>query len=445
MTATQPAIAPPRGARQRLRTSPILAALVLGGVALALFGIVAGVTQWRDRGMPAVAAAASPSTGSLARFESAVRDKPDDAAAWAALGAGYVDHARVNSDPSAYPKAERALDRSLALKPDGNWEALAAHGALAAGRHDFSTALRYSEQARALQPQSAFILAIIVDSLTELGRYPEAVDAAQAMVDLRPDLASYSRVSYQRELHGDIDGAIDAMEAAYRAASTPGDKSFALYYLGELEWHRGGIEAAQSHYAAAVRIDPTAMQAVAGLGKVAAARGDLDTAVDQYERAVDAFPDPSLLTELGNLYLLTGKRDLAETAFDKAARANAAQAAGGVHVDLEIAQFSADHHRDLDAGLAAARAEWARRESVHVADALAWQLHAHGANAEALVYANKALALGTPNPAFLYHRAEINRALGNHDAARADYAAVLELNPHFSFLHRAGEIEAAAR
>lgn len=444
MTATQPVTAVPRRPRQRLRTSPILTALVLVGAALVVAGSVAGIAQWRDRGTPAATTAADPTTGRLARLESAVRDRPDDAAAWAALGAGYVDHARVNSDPSAYPKAERALDRSLALEPEGNWEALAAHGALAAGRHDFSTALRYSERARALQPQSAFILGIIVDSLTELGRYPEAVDAAQAMVDLRPDLPSYSRVSYQRELHGDIDGAIDAMEAAYRAASTPGDKSFALYYLGELEWHRGGIDAAQSHYAAAVRIDATAMQAVAGLGKVAAARGDLDTAVEQYRRAADAFPDPSLLTELGNLYLLTGKTALAENAFDKAANANAAQAAAGVHVDLEIAQFSADHRRDLDRGLAAARAEWARRESVHVADALAWQLHAHGADTEALVFANKALALGTPNPAFLYHRAEINRALGDHEAARADYAAVVRLNPHFSFLHPADEIEAAA-
>ena len=50
------------------------------------------------------------------------------------------------------------------------------------------------------------------------GRYGAAIATVQRMVDLRPDLASYSRVAYLRELHGDIAGAIDAMQLAVSAA-----------------------------------------------------------------------------------------------------------------------------------------------------------------------------------------------------------------------------------
>ena len=47
----------------------------------------------------------------------------------------------------------------------------------------------------------------------------EAFDAVQTMVDLRPDSSSYARVSYLRSLHGDTEGAIQAMVAAVKAAN----------------------------------------------------------------------------------------------------------------------------------------------------------------------------------------------------------------------------------
>jgi len=55
---------------------------------------------------------------------------------------------------------------------------------------------------------------VITDAQIELGRYSESVETLQSMVDLHPDMSSYSRVSYLRELHGDISGAIDMMQRA---------------------------------------------------------------------------------------------------------------------------------------------------------------------------------------------------------------------------------------
>ena len=45
-----------------------------------------------------------------------------------------------------------------------------------------------------------------VDALVELGRYDEAERELQAMIDRKPNLAAYARVSYLRELRGDLDG-----------------------------------------------------------------------------------------------------------------------------------------------------------------------------------------------------------------------------------------------
>jgi Flp pilus assembly protein TadD len=108
--------------------------------------------------------------------------------------------------------------------------------------------------------------------------------------------------------------------------------------------------------------------------------------------------------------------------------------ASGVATDLETALFAADHG-DKAQALRAAQAEWARRHSVHVADALAWALHVNGRDAEALGYAKLANGLGYRSALFRYHLGMIEKSLGRTADARRDLAAALRLNPDFSFLH----------
>src|SRR5205807_8990054 len=69
----------------------------------------------------------------------------------------------------------------------------------------------------ALGPARPTAYGVLVDALVELGRYDEATAAAQVMTDMRPDLSSYSRISYLRELHGDTNGAMAAMRLAIQA------------------------------------------------------------------------------------------------------------------------------------------------------------------------------------------------------------------------------------
>src|SRR5205814_954200 len=102
---------------------------------------------------------------------------------------------------------------------------------------------------------------------------------------------------------------------------------------------------------------------------------------------------------------------------------------GGVD-GLATASLDLALSRPTDA-VAAARAEWGRRQHVDVADTLAWALHAAGQNAEALGYARQVAATGARNASYAYHLGAIEAALGQREVARADLARALQANPHF--------------
>ena len=61
---------------------------------------------------------------------------------------------------------------------------------------------------------------MIADAEIELGRYRDAARTIQRLVDTKPGLPAYARVSYYRELHGDVIGALRAMRYAVSAGSS---------------------------------------------------------------------------------------------------------------------------------------------------------------------------------------------------------------------------------
>jgi tetratricopeptide (TPR) repeat protein len=372
-------------------------------------------------------------TSSIAALQDRLGELPQDWRGYASLGLVYVAQARVTADPSYLPKAEDVLRRSLRLNGRDNVDAVLGLGALALARHDFEGALVLGRRAEALG-SSADAEGLIGDALLELGRYDEAFQAFQAMVDARPNLPSYARVSYARELLGDVRGATRAMRLAFDAAGSPADAAWAAHQLGELSWGTGDVRAAAAWYERGIDLDPTFVSNLAGLAKVAWARGEANLAIERYLEVVARYPAAEHLIALGDLYAATGRPELAERQY-AVVRATADLAnANGVNVDLELALFDADHG-DPRAALAAAEAEWRRRTSVHVADAYAWALYANGRIEEAAELSERALELGTRSATFLFHAGMIRAELGEVAAARALLGEALDRNPNFSILH----------
>src|SRR6185295_1404171 len=93
-----------------------------------------------------------------------------------------------------------------------------------------------------------------IDANVELGHYDEAVKNSDKMVSTRPDIRSYSRISYLREIYGDYPGAIEAMKLAVQAGY-PGDESteWARVHLGQLYENTGDLQNAEMQYQLALQ------------------------------------------------------------------------------------------------------------------------------------------------------------------------------------------------
>ena len=364
--------------------------------------------------------------GSLTALQEHLRTQPRDVASWAELTLAYVEEARVTGDATFYAKADEAHAAAVRLAPQ-DARVLTAGAALAAARHDFSDALRLADQALAINDSSARAVAVRADALTELGRYDEALAAAARADRLQPSLLTFARLSYAYELRGDLDRATALMQRAAAAATRPADSAFAYTVLGDLARRQGKRPAAARAYASALHAAPGSVAALAGQAQLHAAAGRLDDAVAAYEGIVARSPLPEHLIALGELYESMGRTDDAREQYDVVRATTALAQANGVRTELESALFEADHG-DPAAAVRMARAEWDRRHSLHVADALAWALHAAGRDAEARAYARRATALGTKDPMLLYHRAVIESAVGRRADARKHVAAALEID-----------------
>jgi tetratricopeptide (TPR) repeat protein len=181
-------------------------------------------------------------------LQAAVKADTSRAAPYAALGDAYLQKARETADPAFYSRADLALRTALQRDPR-DAGALTAMGSLANARHDFRAGLRYGIRAEAAAPGVVKPLGVIVDAQVELGRYDAAERTLQRMVDLKPNLSSYARVSYFRELHGDLPGAIAAMRLAASAGGDAGENvAYVQTLLGNLELARGNAAGAERAY-----------------------------------------------------------------------------------------------------------------------------------------------------------------------------------------------------
>ena len=371
----------------------------------------------------------------LTTLQTRLKQNPDDEQAYVLLSAAYLQKVREVGDPTYYGKAEEALGRALKLKPD-DFTAMIQMGALSLARHQFHEALDWGEKARLISPGTALIYGVIGDAQVELGQYDAALETFQTMVDLRPNLSSYSRASYIRELHGDVAGAIDAMQRAVQAGGPNTENTnWTRVQLGNLYFNSGNLAEAEAQYNQALASYPNYVYAIVGLGRVRAAQGNMDQAIKLMNQAVAILPMPDFVITLGDLYQATGQTKAADQQYKLVAAIEKLYQANGVDLDLETALFNADHDQNLDETLTLARKAYANRPSIFGADVLAWVLYKTGNYTEAQKYSAESLKLGTKDALKLFHAGMIAHALHEDQQAQQYLEQALAINPHFSILY----------
>ncbi len=371
---------------------------------------------------------------SIALLEDRVDSEDDDWYSRAGLAAAYLQKARETADPAYYERASAELQRSLEIRRD-NLPALLGMGQLDLARHDFDGARVWGRKALEVDDASSIALGIIADALLELGRYDKGFKTIQQMVNLRPDLSSYARVAYARELTGDTDGAIAAMRLAHDAASgVPFNAAWTSNEVGDLYFSMGRLDKASDSYRLGRRFAPSYLAPLAGLARVHAAHGNLQKAIESYRRVVESYPLPQYVVELGDVYLAAGRSEPAEQQYELAEAQQQLFEANGVLPDVETTLFLADHGIKPDIAVDQARRQYDARPSIRAADALAWALYSKGRYAEAQRYSRLALRLGTRNALWHFHAGMIAAAHDDDATARSHLETALEINPHFSVL-----------
>ena len=416
-----------------MRRRTAVASLAAGG--LLLVASAAGfAAAAQDEPTPTAAeqtASVDPLTAAIQAAQVRLQDVPGDYTTWAQLGAAYVEQARVTADPSYYDRAEGALQQSLVLRPADNDTALTGQGALANARHDFAAARDAAEAALAINDYDATAWGVLTDARTQLGDYAGATEALDRMLELRPGLASFTRASYDAEIHGDVHQARSALEQALALTTGGSDEAFCRTYLGQLAFSQGDLEEAGAQFSTGLADLPDDPTLLLGRARVDAALGDEEDAVAGFQRVVDSRPLPENVVEYGEYLESLGRDDDAEQQYAVVDTVRQLFATSGVTDDLSAALFAADHDDPVTA-LVSATAEYERRQSTDSQDAMAWALHAAGRDAEALPLSQQATSLGGASALWLYHRGAIEAALGMTGQARATLTGALDTNPYFS-------------
>jgi predicted Zn-dependent protease len=180
---------------------------------------------------------------------------------------------------------------------------------------------------------------VTFDAQVELGRYREAAATAQAMIDRKPGLASFARVSYLRELTGDQRGAVLAMEQAVASgAGSAADVAYVQTLVGDLRLGLGVLPAAETAYRRALAVSPGYGPAEVGLGQLAIARGDLAGAARLLDPVARRLPLPGTVALLGDVHARLGQPRSAEEQYRLVRAIEALNRANGVTVDLELVE-----------------------------------------------------------------------------------------------------------
>ncbi len=129
-----------------------------------------------------------------------IATNPDDSNSRIALSTLYIQEARITGNYMYYDQAAMKYVNEVLEKNPMNFQALSFKSLLYLSQHHFADGLAFAEKAQKNNPYNAFVYGLLVDGNVETGNYKAAIEYADKMVSIRPDIRSYSRISYLREM-----------------------------------------------------------------------------------------------------------------------------------------------------------------------------------------------------------------------------------------------------
>jgi tetratricopeptide (TPR) repeat protein len=295
-----------------------------------------------------------------------IRKKPTDQKKKLLLALAYMQEARVTGEhPHYYPLASHLLDDVIESTPaDKNllFEAIVAKATVQLSLHKFEEALSTAQRAEKIDTTTASLYGVFCDAYVELGDYAKAIAAADRMTSIRPDIRSYSRISYLREIHGDTLGAIEAMNEAV-ASGAPGleQTAWARITLAGLYEAIGNLHKAEMQYRLVLAERPHYAFAIGGLGRIEAKRKNYDKSIELLKEASEIMPEFSFQQEMAHVYKMTHENSLAKSVTESLLESLEEDQDAGHVVDLELANIHLDISGDINEAYRYAKKEYKKR------------------------------------------------------------------------------------
>jgi len=371
------------------------------------------------------------SDAQIAHWAEMAKKTPTDDRAWVNLGDAFMQKVRETADAAYYTRAEAAYGKALSVNPQRT-EALVGMAWVNGGRHEFEKSQDWANKALAVDPRNNDAYGLMGDACVEMGDYDNAFIQYQKMLDIRPDASSYSRGAHLLQLMGNTRKASWLMQKAIKTGGPYAENtSWCRAQLGLINFSTGAYMPAEQIVSEGLSSTPSNYHLLAAMGKIKAARKDYNAAISYYKRAIEVVPMIDSVVALGDLYNVTGNSRMAEQQYSLVESIWKLNKSNGVRGDIQIAQFYADHDRNLPEALRLAEEEVKTRKNVYVLDTLAWCYYKNGKYEDARRNIDMALSKQSPEALFLFHKGLIYGKCGDIQAARTALYQATSLNPYF--------------
>ena len=381
----------------------VLVAAVTAGSATALSA------QPRQPESAAAETMESPAERKMAIAKKKIDRDPKQYHGYNELALALTQRARETADPVFYQQADEAVRTSLTLAPN-NFEALKVRTWSLLGQHRFAEALALATTLNTKVPDDLMVYGMLTDANIELGKYDDAEKSAQWILDLRPgNIPALTRTAYLRELFGDIEGALELMQAAIGRMpfQEREDRAWVLTQIGHLELVRQRPDDAERALEQALELFPGYHYALGALAEARTAQRRYREAAALQQQRYAIAPHPENLFELAEAQAragMTADAGKSYAVFEAGARR---EMHSQDNANRELVSYLVGAGRKPAEGLALAEQEIGRRQDVYTREAFAWALFQNGRRADARREIAAVLAVGVQHPRVLERAALI--------------------------------------
>jgi tetratricopeptide (TPR) repeat protein len=386
----------------------------------------------------------------IAFYHEKVRQTPDSGLNLTALAQTYLKMAKATGESNWYLLAEQAAKRCLTTSPCGSTlsqGAVMVLARVAQARHDFTEAIRLSQQVLKLQPTNDNALGVLVTSNLAMGKLPLAKTAADALVNKIPTQGNLTLQALVFVAQGQDKAAIETFQYALLAEEPAelGTSASTRVLLGQFYYKRGQLELAENLYKEALRILPRYPLALLHLAELETRQGNYQKAESLYAQVLpnsqksSTIFDHAVLRGKAKVLQLQGKEAEARHLLSQAEillrQENATghtNGSFGHRRELARLLLEKNNPQNTAEALSLMQGEINIRRDAQTLDTLAWALLRSGRLPEAQQMIQAALQLGTRDAGIFHRAGMIAKALGNNEQALTYQKLAQTVDPSFN-------------